>query len=109
MAKTVLWKIPGVKSNALERLLNFINSDENRPITDLYPPEGETGRSFALRYVVLVGVESAPEESFAYQQVSLKILVEYDVRDGHGGIKRQTPRSVINEVLDRLEIFPQGS
>ena len=105
MTKTVLLKIPGVKPETFERLLNFINSDENRPIDNLIPEAGGTGRSFSLRYVVLLSAEMEKEGSNSCSQLSLKILMEYGARNNAGGITLQTPRKVIEDILERLEIF----
>lgn len=109
MTKTALLKIPGVKSSALERLLGFINSDENRPIDDLISDTNKAGKSHHQRYIVLLGVEMEDEGQDPRHQIALKILLEHEVRNGHGGTTAKTPRSVIEEVFRQLDIFPQGS
>lgn len=109
MRKPVLLKVPGVKMVRVEALMNFINSEENRPIDDSTTAESKRKRSDTERYVKLLDMQIAPPkgESNPGYDLSLLVLTEHVVRDAQGGDQDSTPRSVINEIFDRLGIFPK--
>lgn len=106
MREAVLLKIPGVEMAKVEQVTNFINGDANRPIDDI--TAGPDKFSEHQRYVTLLGAEmgSSKTDPNPGYRISLQILTEYGVRDNRGGTEAQTPRSVINEIFDRIGIFP---
>ena len=111
MREPVLLKVPGAKMPDIERLINFINSDANRPVDDITGGALYGGRALYKRYMKLLGMEidSSKDESDPSYKLSLTILTEHGVRNNAGGTDAQTPRGVIEEIFDRLRIFPKNS
>lgn len=91
----------------VEALTNFINSAANsHPVRgrsiDAHKPADKQ------RYVKLLDMQiSSPKEDVnPVYDLSLQILTEFTVSDATGE-EVQTPRSVVEEVFDRLGIFPK--
>ncbi len=116
MRAPVILKVPGIASVELEKLLNFINSDANRPFDYTRGNHGPE-RSPHLRYVKLLDIQIEPSEDDSNPsfEITLHVLTEHGMRrkPGDAGFdeseyddsRHETPRSVLVEVFDRLAVF----
>ena len=109
MRDPVLLKVPGVNMIRVEQLMNFINSEDNRPVGDV--TNVTSGSYLRRQHVKLLDMEiDSPKHNSddPVYKLSLLVQTEYGVCNNCGGTEAQTPRSVIEEVFDRLGIFPKG-